>query len=38
MRALGANMAFLIKSISLGKEKFGLPESEPRVWTNFIRG
>jgi multimeric flavodoxin WrbA len=37
MRALGANMAFLIKSIVLGKEKFGLPESEPRLWTNFIR-
>jgi multimeric flavodoxin WrbA len=37
MRALGRNMAFLIKSIALGKEKFGLPESEPRVWTNFIR-
>ncbi|MEG0853552.1 MAG: flavodoxin family protein [Angelakisella sp.] len=37
MRALGSNMAFLIKSISLGKEKFGLPEKEPRIFTNFIR-
>ena len=37
MRALGRNMAFLIKSIALGKESFGLPEKEPRVWTNFIR-
>lgn len=37
MRALGRNMAFLIKSIALGKEQFGLPEQEPRVSTNFIR-
>ena len=38
MRTLGRNMAFLIKSIRLGKEQFGLPEKEPRVGTNFIRG
>ena len=38
MRTLGRNMAFLIKSIQLGKEQFGLPEKEPRVGTNFIRG
>jgi multimeric flavodoxin WrbA len=37
MRTLGKNMAFLIKSIALGKEQFGLPEKEPRVGTNFIR-
>lgn len=37
MRTLGRNMAFLIKSIQLGKEKFGLPEKEDRVFTNFIR-
>jgi hypothetical protein len=37
MRTLGRNMAFLIKSIALGKEKFGLPEKEKRVSTNFIR-
>lgn len=37
MRILGENMAFLIKSISLGKEKFGLPEKEERKVTNFIR-
>ena len=37
MRTLGKNMAFLIKSIALGKEKFGLPEKEKRVATNFIR-
>jgi len=37
MRTLGRNMAFLIKSIALGKEKFGLPEKEQRIATNFIR-
>jgi multimeric flavodoxin WrbA len=37
MRTLGSNMAFLIKSIHLGKEKFGLPEKEERIGTNFIR-
>ncbi len=37
MRVLGKNMAFLIKSIALGKEKYGLPEKEERVFTHFIR-
>ena len=37
MRTLGRNMAFLIKSIHLGKEKYGLPEKEESVHTNFIR-
>ncbi len=37
MRTLGSNMAFLIKSIRLGKEKFGLPEKEQPIRTNFIR-
>ena len=37
MRTLAKNMAFLMKSIKLGKEKFGLPEKEKRVATNFIR-
>lgn len=37
MRSLARNMTFLIKSIALGKEKFGLPEQEPRTFTNFIR-
>ena len=37
MRVLGRNMAFLIKSIALGKEKYGLPETERRIATNFIR-
>ena len=37
MRTLASNMSFLMKSIALGKEKFGLPEKEESVWTNFIR-
>ena len=37
MRTLANNMSFLIKSIALGKEKFGLPQSEPFERTNFIR-
>jgi multimeric flavodoxin WrbA len=37
MRTLARNMAFLMKSIELGKEKFGLPEKEPPARTNFIR-
>ena len=37
MRTLARNMAFLMKSIALGKEKYGLPEKEPRQVTNFIR-
>lgn len=37
MRTLARNMSFLMKSIALGKEKYGLPEKEPRVATNFIR-
>ena len=37
MRTLAKNMAFLMKSIELGKEKYGLPEKEPHAWTNFIR-
>jgi multimeric flavodoxin WrbA len=36
MRTLGRNMAFLIKCIQLGKEKFGLPEKEERKSTNFF--
>lgn len=37
MRTLASNMAFLIKSIALGKEKYGLPEREKPISTNFIR-
>lgn len=36
MRVLARNMTFLMKSIALGKEQFGLPETEERVWTHFI--
>lgn len=38
MRNLGRNMAFMIKSINLGKEKFGLPENEHDYHTNFSDG
>ena len=37
MRTLAHNMIFLMKSIGLGKEKFGLPEKEKPERTNFIR-
>lgn len=37
MRTLARNMAFLIKSIALGKEKYGLPKREAAVVTDFIR-
>ncbi|MBQ9503436.1 MAG: flavodoxin family protein [Lachnospiraceae bacterium] len=37
MRTLASNMSFLMKSIALGKEKFGLPEKEEQISTNFIR-
>ena len=37
MRALAENMAFLMKSIALGNEKYGLPEKERPVRMNFIR-
>lgn len=37
IRTLARNMAFLMKSIALGKEKYGLPEKEPVKRTNFIR-
>jgi len=37
MRTLAKNMTFLMKSIALGKEKFGLPEQEPPIKTGFIR-
>lgn len=37
MRALARNMTFLMKSIALGKEKYGLPQKEERTATNFIR-
>ena len=36
MRVLARNMAFLMKSIALGKEKYGLPTEEDHISTNFI--
>ena len=36
MRVLARNMVFLMKSIALGREKYGLPEKEEHVWTHFI--
>ena len=37
MRTLAENMTFLIKSIALGKEKYGIPEKEQQIMTNFIK-
>ena len=37
MRTLARNMTFLMKSIQLGKDAYGLPEREPAQRTNFIR-
>ena len=37
LRELARNMTFLMKSIALGKQTYGLPDKEERVWTNFIR-
>ena len=37
MRTLAKNMTFLMRSIALGKEKFGLPEKEEWQPTHFIR-
>ena len=37
VRVLAENMSFLMKSIALGKEKYGMPYREPRVRTDFVR-
>ena len=37
MRELAANMTFLMRSIALGKEKYGLPEREEPIMTNFVK-
>ena len=37
MRTLARNMAFLMKSIALGKDRYGIPEKEPFAPMNFIR-
>ena len=36
-RIVAKNMVFLMRSIALGKEKYGLPEAETVTGTNFIR-
>lgn len=36
MRTLARNMTFLLKSIALGKQAYGLPEKEAHQKTNFI--
>ncbi len=37
MRTLARNMTFLMRSIALGKEEYGLPEKETPVRTNFVK-
>ena len=37
MRTLARNMTFLMRSIALGKAKYGLPEKEPWIGTHFVR-
>ena len=37
MRTLARNMVFLMKSIALGKEQYGVPQRDPFQRTNFIR-
>ena len=37
VRTMAHSMAFLIKSIALGKEAYGMPSREPFKRTNFIR-
>ena len=37
MRTLAANMAFLMEAIARERTSTGLPEKEPKTFTNFIR-
>lgn len=37
MRTLARNMTFLMRGVALAREKYGLPEREAPVRTNFIR-
>lgn len=37
MRTLARNMTFLMRSIRLGLEAYGLPETENKLRTNFVR-
>ncbi|MGN0755249.1 MAG: flavodoxin family protein [Aristaeellaceae bacterium] len=38
MRTLGRNIAFMVRSIQLGKQQFGLPQKEKAVFTSFHHG
>ena len=37
VRTLAKNMAFLMQAVAARKDCSGLPEPEPRAYTNFIR-
>ena len=37
MRTIANNMVFLMKSIELGIQKYGLPKAEEKTFTNFVR-
>lgn len=37
LRTLARNMVFLMRSVALGKEKYGIPEREKQIRTNFIK-
>ena len=37
MRTLAENMTFLMRSIQLGKEKYGIPEKEKKIFTSFVK-
>jgi multimeric flavodoxin WrbA len=37
MRHLGKNIAFVVKSINDGKQKYKINFNEDRKWTHFIR-
>lgn len=37
LRTLARNMVFLMRSIALGRERYGIPEREKQIRTNFIK-
>lgn len=37
MRTLARNAVFLMKSIALGREAYGLPDQEVKIKTNFVK-
>ena len=37
MRTLAENMTFLMRSIQLGKEKYGIPQKEKKIFTSFVK-